>query len=70
MNNLITGHLDVSGDFDELTLDHERLARNYRDSMTVRASLVAHYLGTVLPDPESSVGIDLSSMCRSEPVGL
>lgn len=43
------GHLDTS-ELDDLTLNHERLALNYRLSMAVRASVVARLLGTQSPD--------------------
>lgn len=40
---MITGTLDNDG-LDDLVIDHERLARNYRDSMTLRAAIVARLL--------------------------
>ncbi len=59
---IIAGALD-STELDDLLIDHERLARNYRDSMTLRASIVAKLLVGQLPD-------DGSSIAHCEPVGL
>ncbi len=66
---MIAGHLDQH-DLDELTLDHDALAISYRASMALRASLVAHYLGTVLSEHAGEHGIDLSSIAACEPIGL